>query len=289
MDIVDAQLHMGRGKIEAVLEAMDALGITSVIIDEFWGTGPGTHPSHIDPGHRLPNGFWRALWPTATEASLRYPARFAILARIERQDPQLESLMRVTASTPGAVAFRLQPIWTADEAAAFAGGAYEPLFDIAQDIGLPICLFIPGWAELLVPYLKKYPKQQFIIDHTGMGFAGLKPARPEPDAGFCTTPAYFGRVLELAQFPNAALKWSHAQDRFGTPDYPYEGLRPYLRRAIAAFGAHRLIWASDKTVLPRYRWSDLLHYLRDDPELSPDEKQWILGRSARQIFNWPAA
>ena len=39
-----------------------------------------------------------------------------------------------------------------------------------------------------------------------------------------------------------------------------------------------------------HRWSDLLHYLRDDPELSPAEKQWILGRSARRVLNWaPAA
>jgi hypothetical protein len=32
-----------------------------------------------------------------------------------------------------------------------------------------------------------------------------------------------------------------------------------------------------------------VHYLRDDPELSKDEKQHILGRNSRRIFNWPAA
>jgi hypothetical protein len=51
-----------------------------------------------------------------------------------------------------------------------------------------------------------------------------------------------------------------------------------------------MIWASDKTVLhPPISWSDLVHYLRDDPELSQDEKEWILGRTARRVFNWPAA
>jgi hypothetical protein len=55
MDIVDAQVHVGRGKIDATLEAMDALGIRSVVIDEFWGTGPRTHFSHIDPLRRLPH------------------------------------------------------------------------------------------------------------------------------------------------------------------------------------------------------------------------------------------
>jgi predicted TIM-barrel fold metal-dependent hydrolase len=290
MDIVDGQLHVGRGKIDSTLEAMDALGIKSVIIDEYWDTGLGDkNPSHIQPGHELPNGAWRAAWPTATEAALRYPDRFAFLVRIDRLDPQLESVMRVVGSTPNALAFRLQPLWTKDEAAAFASFAYEPLFDIAQEIGLAVCLFIPGHVELLVPYLKKYPRLRFVVDHCGMGFAGLPSFRPEPEASFSTTPAYFERVLELAQFPNVALKWSHAQDRFGAPDYPYAPLRPYLRCAIEAFGANRLIWASDKTVLPHHRWSDMLHYLRDSPDLSRDEKEWILGRAARKIFNWPVA
>jgi L-fuconolactonase len=289
MDIVDAQVHVGRGKIEATLEAMDALGISSVIIDEFWGTGPGTHFSHIDPGHRLPNGAWRATWPTALEASQCFPARFAFLARIDPQDPQLESVMRVAGSTPNCCAFRIQPVWTADEAAGFAQGSYHALLDIAQDIGLPVCVFIPGYVELLEPYVKKYPRLNFVIDHCGMGFGSLPPVRPAPAHQFAASPAYFPQVLALAQYPNTALKWSHAQDRFGVQDYPYAGLRPYLRRAIAAFGANRVIWASDKTVIPAHSWSNLLNYLRDDPELSREEKAWVLGRSARAIFNFPAA
>ena len=50
------QVHVGRGVIASALEAMDALGIRSLLIDEFWGTFGGTHPSHIQPGHLLPNG-----------------------------------------------------------------------------------------------------------------------------------------------------------------------------------------------------------------------------------------
>jgi hypothetical protein len=29
--------------------------------------------------------------------------------------------------------------------------------------------------------------------------------------------------------------------------------------------------------------------VRDDPELAQEEKQWILGRSARRVFLWPAS
>jgi predicted TIM-barrel fold metal-dependent hydrolase len=289
MDVVDAQVHLGRGKIDATLEAMDALGIRTVVIDEFWGTGPGTHFSHIDPGHRLPNGAWRATWPVSLEAVQLHPQRFAFLARIDPRDPQLESVMRVAGSTPNCCAFRIQPVWTEAEAQGFASGSYDRLFEIAQEIGLPVCVFIPGYVELLEPHVKKFPGVNFIIDHCGLGFAMLPPVRPKAEHDFAATPAYFAQVLALAAYPNVALKFSHAQDRFGVQDYPYAGLFPYLRQAIAAFGAERVIWASDKTVIPAHSWSNLLNYLRDSPELTATEKEWILGGSARKIFNLPVS
>lgn len=150
MDIVDAQLHLGRGMVTPMLEAMDALGITSVLVDELWGGGLGeAHPTHIEPGYRLGNGAWRAAWPTAEEASIVHPDRFSYVVRIDRRDPQLESVMRFVGSTPHARAFRLQPVWTLDEVEAFANGAYWHLLEIAREVALPLFLFIPGYVELL--------------------------------------------------------------------------------------------------------------------------------------------
>jgi len=288
MDIVDAQVHMGRGKIEATLEAMDALGIASVLIDELWPMA-GRHPSQIDPGYLLSNGVFRATWPTAEEASLRFPDRFSHIARIDRLDPQLESIMRVVGSSPHGRAFRLQPVWTMAEAAAFAAGAYDPLLAIAQDIGLPVCLFIPGHVELLAPYLRRFPGLTFVIDHCGIGFPGIPPDRSEAEAARTLTPAYLDEVARLAEYPNVALKWSHAQSRLGAGRYPYPELRPLLRRMLAAFGPERVMWASDNTVMFGYGWGDLLYSLRDDPELSPEEKAWLLGGTARRVLKWPAA
>lgn len=290
MDIVDAQLHVGRGKIEPTLEAMDALGIRSVLIDEFWGTRSSEkHPTHIDPGYALSNGAWRAACPTAEQASLLHPERFSYLLRIDRNDPELEAVMRVAGSSPHVRAFRIQPVWTLEEADAFAGGAYAPLLELAQDVGLPVCVFIPGFVELLEPYLRKYPRLTFVIDHCGMGFPDIPPGRRESDARRSLGIDYLGEVLRLAEHPNVALKWSHAQNRFGVQQFPYEPLRPILRRTIEAFGAERLLWASDKSVIRGHSWSDLLLCLRDDPELSRDEKEWILGRSARRVLDWPLA
>jgi predicted TIM-barrel fold metal-dependent hydrolase len=62
-----------------------------------------------------------------------------------------------------------------------------------------------------------------------------------------------------------------------------------VQYSAAGGGAERLLWASDKSMMPYYRWCDLLNYLRYDPELSRDEKEWILGRSAQRILNWQTA
>jgi predicted TIM-barrel fold metal-dependent hydrolase len=289
MDIVDAQVHLGRGMTAATLEAMDALGIRSVLIDEYWGGFNQPHPTHLEPGYLLENGAWRVAWPTAEEASLLHPDRFSYLVRIDRLDPQLESVMRFVGSSPNARAFRLQPVWTLQEVEAFAQGAYAPLLEIAQELGLAVCLFIPGYVELLEPYLRQFPELTFVIDHCGMGFEGIPPDRPELEAREARSVSYFERVLRLGEYPNVALKWSHAQDRFGSERFPYEELRPLLRRAIEAFGADRLLWASDKSVMFDHTWSDLLHCILDDPELSQDEREGILGRSARRILRWPMA
>jgi len=288
MDIVDAQLHVSRGRIQPTLEAMDALGIRSVLIDELWGNGQFGGSTYLEPGYALPNGGWRVAWPTAEQASILHPDRFSYLVRIDRRDPQLVELMRVVGSSPHARAFRVLPVWTLEEAAAFAAGAYEQLFAEAECIGLPVCVFIPGFVELLPPYLERFPELTFIVDHCGMGFPNIPPHRPQQEQQKACEPDYFDEVLRIAAWPNAALKWSHAQHLFRAGHYPYAPLRPILRCAIQAFGVERIMWASDKTVILDQRWSDMLFCLRDDPELSRDEKEWILGRSARTILRWPA-
>jgi len=288
IDVVDTQLHLGRGRISETLEAMDALGVRSVLIDEFWGSWDSPDPTHIQPGFALPNGAWRAAWPTAEEASLLHPDRFAYLVRVDRRDPQLESLIEVIGSSPSARAIRLQPTWTLQEAQVFAEGGYDDVLSLAREAGLPVCLFIPGHAEHLAPYAERFPEVRLVIDHCGMGFPGIPPGRPEAEASRTLEASYFDEVLKLARYPNVFLKWSHAQDRFGAADYPYEGLRPLLRNAIAAFGAERLMWASDKTVMFGHTWADLLFAIRDNPDLTIAEKSAILGGTARRVFNWPA-
>jgi predicted TIM-barrel fold metal-dependent hydrolase len=209
--------------------------------------------------------------------------------RIDRRDPQLESVMRVIGSTPQARAFRVLPCRTGEEAKNFIDGAYDEIFGLAEDIGFPICVFAPGYVEYLPRYLRKFPKLQFVVDHWGMGIQYNMTGRPDAEYHRAYSFEYFDEILKLAEHPNVAIKTSHAQMNFRCVDYPFEPIRPFLRRAIQAFGAERILWSTDKTVArPPLPWAELLYAVKDNPDLSREEKELILGKNTRRIFKWPA-
>jgi predicted TIM-barrel fold metal-dependent hydrolase len=288
MEIVDAQVHLGPGGLEPMLAEMEALGISAVLLDEYWGRSAASAPFHFEPGYPLPNGAWRPVCPLAEAAALLRPDRIAYLLRVDRQDPNLPDLVRLLGSSPHARAIRIMPVLSQTETDAFAAGAYDELFELALAADLAVCAFVPGQVELVHAYARRFPKLTFIVDHCGMPSVRYSLAEARTEAQKAGGAAYFEEVLKLAEHPNVALKWSHAQERFGVQDYPYAGLRPYLRRAIGAFGVERLAWASDHSVLP-LSWAALLNSLRDDPELTAREKEWLLGRSIRTLLKWPAA
>ena len=285
MDILDAQFHLRPGRADPMFAAMDALGITSVLIEEFWYDPVEFAQNILNPGYRLENGAWRAIFPNAELASMLTPDRASFYVRLDRRDPRLESVMRILGDSPFCRGYRALATWTPEEAKEFASGAYDEMFAIAEDVGMPICLVIPGWVQHLPRYAEKYPDLSFVVDHCGVhGDHQIELA----DLAGHSRLGYFDVVLSLAEHSNINLKWAHAQRLFDAPDYPYDEIRPYLRRAIEAFGADRLLWASDASIIPDHTWADMLNYLRDDPELSQDEKEWILGRTARKVFDWPA-
>lgn len=288
MQITDAQIHFGPGGVNETLAAMDALGIHAALLDEFWGL------ESWGPGYRLPNGAYRVTSPTSELASWLHPTRFSYVLRVDRCDPEVEALIRLVGAAPHARAVRVLPALTATELEAFANGGYERLFAAADSVGIPVFVFIAGHVELMPRYLHRFPRLRFVVDHCGMpleanvGFldaptpdrAGGRAAGPDP--------GYFDEVLKLARHPNVALKWTHAQGMFGVHDYPFPGLWPHLRRAIDAFGAERVMWASDHGGNQTGEtWAELLFCVRDCPGLTQQEKEWLLGRTVRTLLDWP--
>src|SRR5437660_932871 len=66
----------------------------------------------------------------------------------------------------------------------------------------------------------------------------------DPCAAHARTRAHIAGVAALARYPNAALKWGHAPE-LSNSAYPYPDLIEMLHELLDAFGAERVMWASD--------------------------------------------
>jgi predicted TIM-barrel fold metal-dependent hydrolase len=188
------------------------------------------------------------------------------------------------------------PIVDTGEVDAFERGEFEPLFAAAEAHGVPIFASLPGRGHMLVRYLRSFPRLQVILDHTGVGVEPPRIGTVAPTLARSVVPTLEGRiaqldrVIDLAQYPNLALKWCHAPARLSGEPYPHRDVLPHLRRVIDAYGVERVLWASDITQ-SRHTfgrpWAEALHYLLDSDQLSETEKEWLFGRSVRRVLRWP--
>jgi predicted TIM-barrel fold metal-dependent hydrolase len=285
MDIVDAQVHIGPGRIAETLAAMDALGVRAVLIDEYWLGAQRVG----DPGYAVPDGAFRPVQPTAELAAMTHPDRFSYLVRLDRKDREVEAVIRMVRDAPYARALRITPgMWPA-EAEAFAADGYAAICAAACDAGLPLFIFAPDQPQAVGRYAQKFPSLRIVVDHCGLFSNSMRRTlgRAAP-LGRDAQLAGFDEVLALADLPNVALKWAHAPAMFEAPAYPGEGLWPILRRALDRFGADRVMWASDVTANQTGEtWAELLFGVVGNPDLSQAERQALLGGTARAWLDWP--
>lgn len=269
MDIVESQHHMFHIMgIEQSLAAMDAIGISGAVVDEYWHHRDGVPM----PAHILGGGIYRPFVAGAELASSLHPDRFCHSLRIHPEDPMLATVVQIARAHPGLRALRCDAS-NKPQQRQLADGAYADLFTAAADQGLPVFVLVYHHPELIARYLEQFPSVAIIIDHCGLVADGER----------------FDAVLRLAEFPNAYLKWGHARMIFGRGPWPYEHLTGPMRQACGAFGAERIMWAGDSSVVTTGEsWAETLFYLRDKAlGLSLDEQEWILGRTVRTVLNWP--
>ncbi len=265
-DIVDTQVHITTDMTaDRVITSMNALGISSVIIDEFWSIDA----SRVMPSDLLADGTVRPVSPYAHAAAIQHPGRVSYLQRIERRDRHLAEVMTLLASTPGCRAVRIV-IPSGAERASFTDGGYDNVLSLAQAHALPICVL--GVDAVALPTVTaRFPDLQIVLDHCGW------PRSPE----------HWEDILRLAAQLNVSMKWSHASRAFRHAGDFHETRQREFGRAIEAFGVERVMWASDVTQDESSdSWAELLSFVRDNPSLSRADKEWILGGAARRLYRW---
>jgi L-fuconolactonase len=263
LDVVDAQIHM-RGGVDRAVAAMDAVGVESVVVDI---VPPETR--------KLADGTIRYNYGYVQDAMARFPGRFAYMARLDPDDPEMDDLMARFAATPGAVCAR-----THDGNRIEAGGDATMLAAAGRH-GVPVMIYAAQRHDAVMRYVRRFDSVQFIIDHCGLAVQpGVQPL--SHPAAF-----YIDALMPYAPFPNVAVKWSHAP-RLTRQTYPYLDVVEQLLRMIDAFGVDRLMWGSDYTVTrDDHTYAEALFYLRDTDRLSDSDKVALFGRTLRRLLRWP--
>jgi predicted TIM-barrel fold metal-dependent hydrolase len=286
VEIIDAQIHEPPAELpwdlapelklrlscELALAAMNAVGVDRALL----------HAS-------------AAMCAYAVEHS---PDRFRGVAIHAGHRPAAEAraLVERVSGDAGLLGLRMSRMvdWVADVPPTWPDtGEYDDVFSAAERCDVPILIAVPGYADVLAPIAARYPALCIIVDHLGL-------RQPPPMTADADPFARLPRLLELARFPNVAVKLSGAPS-LSTQPFPHPDLWSPVRRVLDAFGADRVMWGSDYTrlrttlgaegVAPRSAWlssyADSVGYLRHGMGLSAAEQDAIFSTTARVWLSWP--
>lgn len=152
---------------------------------------------------------------------------------------------------------------------------YQLLCGLAGDLGMAVCpLLDPPLLPAVGRAAQSFPRTTFVIDHLARIGAG-KPIDPAEVDALCT----------LAEYPNCLVKVS-AFYALGEARPPHDDLVPLTRRVWTAFGADRLMWATDCPYqVQNETYEDSLALVRDRlPFLTDEQRSDILEGTAARVF-----
>jgi predicted TIM-barrel fold metal-dependent hydrolase len=213
----------------------------------------------------------------ALAAARRYPERFAVMGRVDLNDPASAKLVPTWREQPGMLGFRyafhrplIRPL--------LVEGRIDWLWREAEKAGTPIMLFarqtdlpvVRGIAE-------RHPDLRLVVDHFAL--TGGKDDEAFRD---------FDELLKLAPLPNVAVKAS-CLPHYTTDAYPFRALHPYIRRACDAFGPKRMFWGSDLSRLPCTYREAVTMFTEEIPWLEGEELESVMGRGLCEWIGWKCA
>ena len=153
---------------------------------------------------------------------------------------------------------------------------YEALCGLGGELGMAVCPLIdPALLGGVGRAAERFPKTTFVIDHLARIGAG-KPIEEADVEALCS----------LAEYPNCVVKVS-AFYALGEGEAPYSDLVPLIKRVWGAFGAERLMWATDCPYqVQAETYEDSLALVRDGLEFLTEEgkREVLEGTSGRVFF-----
>jgi L-fuconolactonase len=218
----------------------------------------------------------------------RYPGRFAGIGVHDPAAPDPVAALRRRVEVTGIQGLRVHHLGDPDAPAPEALETFPLLAALAEG-GLKLWFYAPpDQLNLLGGILEALPGLQVVLNHLGFCPAGYRideHGRPRIDTEL--PPPTLPAVLELARFPDVHVMLS-GQYAFSREPYPYRDLEPVVAAVHRAYGADRLLWASD------FPWiADEPGYARqlalvDEllPHLQPAERDAIRGENVRGLLRF---
>jgi predicted TIM-barrel fold metal-dependent hydrolase len=202
----------------------------------------------------------------------KFPGKFAGIGLLvgyrlhppaDKENPsRLERLIR----EDGLIGLRLSPIY--DRKVVWLNDPVcYPLWKKAEDLGAVFNIFLaPHQVGQVAHMAERFPGVNVVIDHLAM----IDITAPDSEG--------FGPLLNLVKFPNVYVRTSlHNPSK--TRETPYRDVWPFLERVYDTFGPRRLIWAN---------FFEYIIMKEMIPFFKPEDKEWILGRTAHRIYKFPA-
>jgi predicted TIM-barrel fold metal-dependent hydrolase len=203
-----------------------------------------------------------------------YEGVFSGIAVVDEEaDKPDEEMVRLAAQ--GVRGFRINPRGKPVETW-LEGDGYERMFAAGSEHNLALCpLISPVALPALARRCEQFPQTPVIIDHLCLIGAG----RPI-DA------AEIGQLCAMAQYPRVMVKAS-AFYALGEKKAPHDELGELIRQVRDAFGADRLMWASDcpYQVQGEHTYDPSVALIRERLDfLTDQEREQILRRTAEDFF-----
>lgn len=202
-----------------------------------------------------------------------YPGVFSGIAIVDWEAERPDETMLQLADQ-GVRGFRIYPT-NAPIENWLDGPGFERMFAAAAAHNLAICPLInPNALSALGKQCDRFPETPVIIDHL---------SRIGADQPVCDE--HIDQLCAMAKHPKVMVKVS-AFYALGEKVPPYDDLTSLIRRVYEAFGADRLMWASDCPFqVVDHTYEDSIALIRDRLDfLSDTDKEQILRKTVEDFF-----
>jgi predicted TIM-barrel fold metal-dependent hydrolase len=204
-----------------------------------------------------------------TDCLSRFPGRFGAVALLDFRAPDVAKTV-ADLRTRGFRGVRLY-LYHEDDLS-WVGPEIDPAMAAIGDRNMIVTVFGPWQAmERVVGLARRYPTVRFVIDHLG-----------HPDVGRAET---WLAVLRLADLPLMHIKVSDLP-HLSRQEYPYADAFPFVEAVHAAFGAQRMMWASNFPHIMRQTGYDraLRLVAAALPDVSEADRSWMMGGTASALW-----